>query len=168
MGLDLFLYNTKHKDVINFEEDDSRCLYWRGERNLHYLLVNCGKPVENEEGRYIIKKNDILKLVSKLVKSAMKIFTATINAEREYTDVDSQMVDFDSDNDDHKLYREYYVISRMLRKSIIDEMRKSDYNSVSLFDSDYDGSEMEKLINGLLELINNMDDNDTLTYVASY
>lgn len=54
MGLDMYMYNSKHTD-INFEGDDDRCLYWRGQRTLHELFYMFGKRTE-KEGYFIFTK----------------------------------------------------------------------------------------------------------------
>ena len=61
MGLDMYLYNSKHTD-INFEGDDDRCLYWRKANQIHnWFVQNCQGGVD-DCGRYAITVADLMKL----------------------------------------------------------------------------------------------------------
>lgn len=74
----------------------------------------------------------------------------------------------DKDLSNEALHREYYVAGRILAKAFDKELRVgNDYNAVNLFD-DYDGTMMADLVNGLMSLLKEMEDGETLTYLASY
>ena len=74
MGLDMYMYNSKYTD-IKFEEDDDRCLYWRGQRQLHELFYMFGKRTE-KEGYFIFTKDDVIRMVAYLMESVMNIHKA--------------------------------------------------------------------------------------------
>ena len=160
MGLDMYLYNSKHKD-IKFEDDDNRCLYWRGQRDLHYLFETFGHRTD-DEGYYTFSKDDVIKMVAYLMESVMNIHKAAMVA---YDDMsNAEMKELTNDI----LNREYYVAGRVMLKAFDKELRcGNDYNAVNLFD-DCDGSLMADLINGLMSFLKNMKDDETLTYLASY
>ena len=160
MGLDMYLYNSKHKD-IEFELDDNRCLYWRGQRDLHYLFEMFGHRTD-EEGYYTFSKDDVIKMVAYLMESVMNIHKAAKVAYDDMTNADEK------DLSNEALHREYYVAGRILTKAFEKELRiGNNYNAVNLFD-DYDGTMMADLINGLMSLLKEMNDGETLTYLASY
>ena len=150
-----FLLETK------FEEDDDRCLYWRGQRDLHELFYMFGKRTE-KEGYFIFTKEDVIKMVAYLMESVMNIHKA---AKVAYDDM-SNAEEKELPND--VLHREYYVAGRILSKAFEKEIRVgNDYNAVNLFD-DYDGTMMADLINGLMKLLMEMKDDELITYLASY
>ena len=160
MGLDMYLYNSKHKD-IDFEIDDNRCLYWRGQRDLHHLFERFGHRTY-EEGYYTFSKDDVIKMVAYLMESVMNIHKAAKVAYDDMTNADEK------DLSNEALHREYYVAGRILAKAFEKELRVgNDFNAVNLFD-DYDGTMMADFINGLLTLLKEMEDGETLTYLASY
>ena len=148
MGLDMYLYNSKHTD-IKYELDDNRCLYWRGQRDLHYLFEMFGHRTE-KEGYYTFSKDDVI-----IHKAAKVAYDDMTNAD-------------EKDLSNEALHREYYVAGRILAKAFDKELRVgNDYNAVNLFD-DYDGNMMADLVNGLISLLKEMKDGETLTYLASY
>ena len=156
----MYLYNSKHKD-IEFELDDDRCLYWRGQRDLHYLFERFGHRTE-KEGYFIFTKDDVIKMVAYLMESVMNIHKAAKVAYDDMTNADEK------DLSNEALHREYYVAGRILTKAFEKEIRVgNDYNVVNLFD-DYDGSMMADLINGLMKLLVEMKDDELITYLASY
>lgn len=160
MGLDMYLYNSKHTD-IKYELDDDRCLYWRGQRDLHYLFEMFGHRTY-EEGYYTFSKDDVIKMVAYLMESVMNIHKAAKVAYDDMTNADEK------DLSNEAIHREYYVAGRILTKAFEKEIRVgNDYNAVNLFD-DYDGTMMADLINGLMSLLKKMEDGETLTYLASY
>lgn len=161
MGLDMYLYNSKHHDVINFEGDDNRYLYWRGQRDLHGLFNMFGKRTE-KEGYYTFSKDDVIKMVAYLLESVMNIHKASKVAYDDMSNADYK------DLSNEVLHREYYVAGRILSKAFEKELRVgNDYNAVNLFD-DYDGTMMADLINGLMSFLKEMKDDETITYLASY
>ena len=160
MGLDMYMYNSKHTD-IRYEDDDNRYLYWRGQRDLHYLFETFGHRTD-KEGYYTFSKSDVIKMVAYLMESVMNIHKAAKVAYDDMTNAD------DKDLSNEALHREYYVAGRILAKAFDKELRVgNDYNAVNLFD-DYDGTMMADLINGLMSLLKDMEDGETLTYLASY
>ena len=160
MGLDMYMYNSKHTD-IKFEEDDDRYLYWRGQRDLHELFYMFGKRTE-KEGYFIFTKDDVIRMVAYLMESVMNIHKA---AKIAYDDM-SNAEDKELPND--VLHREYYVAGRFLSKAFENELRCGhSFNAVNIFD-DFDGSMMADLINGLMKLLMEMKDDELITYLASY
>lgn len=89
MGLDMYMYNSKYHDDINFESDDNRCLYWRSQRNLHELFIMFGKRTE-VEGKYIFTKNDIIYMLSYLMESIMNIHKAAMVAYDDMTNAEEK------------------------------------------------------------------------------
>jgi hypothetical protein len=66
------------------------------------------------------------------------------------------------------LHREYYVAGRVFLKVFDKELRcGNSYNAVNIF-SDEDGTMMADLINGLMNLLKKMKDDELITYLASY
>lgn len=160
MGLDMYLYNSKHTD-IKFEEEDSRCLYWRSQRELHDLFYMFGKRTE-KEGYFIFTKDDVIKMVAYLMESVMNIHKAAKVAYDDMTNAEEKELFIDV------LHREYYVAGRILSKAFENELRCGhSFNAVNIFD-DFDGTMMADLINGLMKLLVEMKDDETLTYLASY
>lgn len=160
MGLDMYMYNSKHKD-IRFEDDDKRCLYWRGQRDLHYLFEMFGHRTD-KEGYYTFSKSDVINLVAYLIDSVMNIHKAAKVAYDDMTNADEK------DLSNEALHREYYVAGRILAKAFDKELRVGKgYNAVNLFD-DYDGTMLADLVNGLMSLLKDMGDGETITYLASY
>lgn len=160
MGLDMYMYNSKHKD-IRYEDDDNRCLYWCGQRDLHYLFEMFGHRTD-KEGYYTFSKDDVIKMIAYLMESIMNIHKAAKVAYDDMRNAD------DKDLSNEALHREYYVAGRILTKAFETEIRVgNDYNAVNLFD-DYDGTMMADLMNGLMSLLKDMKDGETLTYLASY
>lgn len=160
MGLDMYMYNSKHAD-INFEDDDNRCLYWRSQRDLHDLFNMFGKRTE-KEGYYIFTKNDVIKMVAYLMESIMNIHKAAMVAYDDMTNAEEKELPNDV------LHREYYVAGRVFLKAFDKELRcGNSYNAVNIF-GDFDGTMMADLINGLMKLLVEMKDDETITYLASY
>ena len=160
MGLDMYMYNTKHAD-INFEDDDNRCLYWRSQRDLHDLFNMFGKRTE-KEGYYIFTKDDVLKMLAYLIESVMNIHKAAMVAYDDMTNAEEKELPNDV------LHREYYVAGRVFLKVFDKELRcGNSYNAVNIF-GDFDGTMMADLINGLMKLLVEMKDDETITYLASY
>jgi len=160
MGLDMYLYNNKYTD-IKFEEDDNRCLYWRGQRELHDLFIMFGKRTE-KEGFYIFSKCDVIKMVAYLMESVMNIHKAAKVAYDDMMNAEEKELPID------ELLREYYVAGRILSKAFGNELRCGhSLNVVNIFD-DFDGTMMADLINGLMKLLVEMKDDETITYLASY
>ena len=160
MGLDMYLYNSKHTD-IKFEDDDNRCLYWRSQRELHDLFIMFGKRTE-KEGYFIFTKDDVTKMVAYLMESVMNIHKAAKVAYDDMMNAEEEELPIDV------LHREYYVAGRILSKAFDNELRCGhSFNAVNIFD-DFDGTMMADLINGLMKLLIEMKDDETLTYLASY
>lgn len=160
MGLDMYMYNSKHAD-INFEDDDNRCLYWRSQRDLHDLFNMFGKRTE-KEGYYIFTKNDVIKMLAYLMESVMNIHKAAMVAYDDMTNAEEKELPNDV------LHREYYVAGRVFLKVFDKELRcGNSYNAVNIF-GDFDGTMMSDLINGLMKLLVEMKDDETITYLASY
>lgn len=160
MGLDMYMYNSKHTD-INFEGDDDRCLYWRGQRTLHELFYMFGKRTE-KEGYYIFTKEDVIRMVAYLMHSVMNIHKAAKIAYDDMTNAEDKELPNDV------LHREYYVAGRILSKAFENELRYGhSFNSVNIFD-DVDGTMMKDLINGLMKLLMEMKDDELITYLASW
>lgn len=160
MGLDMYMYNSKHAD-INFEDDDNRCLYWRSQRDLHDLFNMFGKRTE-KEGYYIFTKNDVIKMLAYLMESVMNIHKAAMVAYDDMTNAEEKELPNDV------LHREYYVAGRVFLKVFDKELRcGNSYNAVNIF-GDFDGTMMADLINGLMKLLVEMKDDETITYLASY
>lgn len=160
MGLDMYMYNSKHAD-INFEDDDNRCLYWRSQRDLHDLFNMFGKRTE-KEGYYIFTKNDVIKMLAYLMESVMNIHKAAMVAYDDMTNAEEKELPNDV------LHREYYVAGRVFLKAFDKELRcGNSYNAVNIF-GDFDGTMMADLINGLMKLLVEMKDDETITYLASY
>ena len=160
MGLDMYMYNSKHAD-INFEDDDNRCLYWRSQRDLHELFNMFGERTEIE-GEYIFTKNDVIKMVAYILESVMNIHKAAMVAYDDMTNAEYKELPNDV------LHREYYVAGRILSKAFDNELRYGNsYNAVNLF-GNFDGTMMADLINGLMKLLKEMKDDETITYLASY
>ena len=156
----MYLYNSKHTD-IKFEEDDDRCLYWRGQRTLHELFYMFGKRTE-EEGYFTFTKEDIIRMVAYLMESVMNIHKAAKVAYDDMMDAEEKELPTDV------LHREYYVAGRILSKAFGNELRCGhSFNAVNIFD-DFDGTMMADLINGLMKLLMEMKDDETITYLASY
>ena len=161
MGLDMYLYNSKHHTDINFEGDDNRCLYWRSQRELHDFFDKFGKRTEYE-GRYTFTKKDVIDMLAYLLESVMNIHKAAMVA---YDDmINAEYKELPND----VLHREYYVAGRIFTKSFDKELREGNsYNAVNLF-GNFDGTMMADLINGLMSFLKEMKDDETLTYLASY
>ena len=156
----MYLYNSKHTD-IKFEEEDSRCLYWRSQRELHDLFYMFGKRTE-KEGYFIFAKDDVIKMVAYLMESVMNIHKAAKVAYDDMMNAEDKELSIDV------LHREYYVAGRILSKAFENELRCGhSFNAVNIFD-DFDGTKMADLINGLMKLLVEMKDDETLTYLASY
>ena len=156
----MYLYNSKHTD-IKFEEEDSRCLYWRSQRELHDLFYMFGKRTE-KEGYFIFCKDDVIKMVAYLMESVMNIHKAAKVAYDDMMNAEEKELPIDV------LHREYYVAGRILSKAFENELRCGhSFNAVNIFD-DFDGTMMADLINGLMNLLREMKDDETLTYFASY
>jgi hypothetical protein len=160
MGLDMYLYNSKYTD-INFEDDDDRCLYWRSQRDLHGLFEMFGKRTE-KEGYYTFTKNDVIKMVAYILESVMNIHKAAMVAYDDMSNAEYKELTNDV------LHREYYVAGRILSKAFDNELRcGNSYNAANLF-GNFDGTMMADLINGLMKLLIEMKDDETITYLASY
>lgn len=160
MGLDMYMYNSKHTD-INFEGDDDRCLYWRGQRDLHDLFVRFGKRTE-KEGYFIFTKEDVIKMVAYIMESVMNIHKAAMVAYDDMTNVEEKELSNDV------LHREYYVAGRVFLKAFDKELRYGNcHNAVNIF-GDFDGTMMADFINGLMKLLMEMKDDELITYLASY
>ena len=156
----MYMYNSKHTD-INFEGDDDRCLYWRGQRTLHELFYMFGKRTE-KEGYFIFTKEDVIKMVAYLMESVMNIHKAAKIAYDDMMDAEEKELPNDV------LHREYYVAGRILSKAFGNELRYGhSFNAVNIFD-DEDGTMMKDLINGLMKLVMEMKDDELITYLASY
>ena len=156
----MYMYNSKHAD-INFEDDDNRCLYWRSQRDLHDLFNMFGKRTE-KEGYYIFTKNDVIKMLAYLMESVMNIHKAAMVAYDDMTNAEEKELPNDV------LHREYYVAGRVFLKVFDKELRcGNSYNAVNIF-GDFDGTMMADLINGLMKLLVEMKDDETITYLASY
>ncbi len=161
MGLDMYMYNSKHHNDINFEGDDNRCLYWRGQRDLHDLFVRFGKRTE-VEGKYIFTKNDVIYMVAYLLESVMNIHKAAMVAYDDMTNAEEKELPNDV------LHREYYVAGRVFLKVFDKELRYGNcHNAVNIF-GDEDGTMMADLINGIMNLLKKMKDDELITYLASY
>ena len=156
----MYMYNSKHTD-INFEGDDDRCLYWRGQRTLHELFYMFGKRTE-KEGYFIFTKEDVIRMVAYLMHSVMNIHKAAKIAYDDMTNAEDKELSNDV------LHREYYVAGRILSKAFENELRCGhSFNAVNIFD-DEDGTMMKDLINGLMKLLMEMKDDELITYLASY
>lgn len=156
----MYMYNSKHTD-IKFEEDDVRCLYWRGQRQLHELFYMFGKRTE-KEGYFIFTKDDVIRMVAYLMESVMNIHKAAKVAYDDMMDAEEKELPNDV------LHREYYVAGRILSKAFGNELRCGhSFNAVNIFD-DFDGTMMADLINGLMKLLMEMKDDELITYLASY
>lgn len=161
MGLDMYLYNSKHHDVINFEGDDDRCLYWRSQRDLHDLFNMFGKKTEYE-GKYTFTKKDVIDMLAYLLESVMNIHKAAMEAYDDMSNAEYKELPNDV------LHREFYISGRIFLKAFDKELRTGNsYNAVNLFDN-FDGKMMADLINGLMSYLKEMKDDETLTYLASY
>ena len=156
----MYLYNSKHTD-INFEGDDNRCLYWRGQRDLHDLFVRFGKRTE-KEGYFIFTKDDVIKMVAYLMESVMNIHKAAMVAYDDMSNAEEKELTNDV------LHREYYVAGRVFLKAFDKELRYGNcHNAVNIF-GDSDGTMMADFINGLMKLLVEMKDDELITYLASY
>ena len=156
----MYLYNSKHTD-INFEGDDNRCLYWRGQRDLHDLFVRFGKRTE-KEGYFIFTKDDVIKMVAYLMESVMNIHKAAMVAYDDMSNAEEKELTNDV------LHREYYVAGRVFLKAFDKELRYGNcHNAVNIF-GDFDGTMMADFINGLMKLLVEMKDDELITYLASY
>jgi hypothetical protein len=154
------MYNSKHTD-INFEGDDDRCLYWRGQRTLHELFYMFGKRTE-KEGYFTFTKEDVIRMVAYLMESVMNIHKAAKVAYDDMMDAEEKELPTDV------LHREYYVAGRILSKAFGNELRCGhSFNAVNIFD-DFDGTMMADLINGLMKLLMEMKEGEHITYLASY
>lgn len=161
MGLDMYMYNSKHHTDINFEGDDSRCLYWRGQRDLHEVFTRFGKKTD-VEGKFLFTKNDVIYMVAYLLESVMNIHKAAMVAFEDMTNAEEKELPNDV------LHREYYVAGRVFLKTFDNELRYGNcHNAVNIFD-DFDGTMMANLINGIMSLLKKMKDDETITYLASY
>ena len=156
----MYMYNSKYTD-IKFEEEDDRCLYWRGQRTLHELFYMFGKRTE-KEGYFIFTKDDVIRMVAYLMESVMNIHKAAKVAYDDMMDAEEKELPNDV------LHREYYVAGRILSKAFGNELRYGhSFNAVNIFD-DVDGTMMKDLINGLMKLLMEMKDDELITYLASY
>ena len=161
MGLDMYLYNKK--DIANEKElefDNEKVLYWRGQHNLHDLFVQCGTKTD-EEGKWEFDKYALSKIIIYITKSVMNVYVAAMNAYNELREID------ESDYSAEQLFREYYVIGRLLEKSIDKEVRDCE-SALDLFTCDDDGTMMRDLVLNLTEMYDNMMYCDTVVYLASY
>lgn len=162
MGLDMYLYNSSHeKSGEDFLMDDSKTLYWRGQRDLHDLFVRYGKR-EAEREYYHFDRTSMLKLLRHLMESFTDVHVAAMTAFHDMDEINQ------SEYDDGMTFREYYVIGRILHKSISKTMTE-DYsiNSVTLFD-DNNGKNMKKFIEDIMNLLIEMKEDETLIYLPSY
>lgn len=156
----MYMYNSKYTD-INFEGDDDRCLYWRGQRQLHELFYMFGKRTE-KEGYFVFTKEDVIRMVAYLMESVMNIHKAAKIAYDDMTNAEDEELSNDV------LHREYYVAGRILSKAFDNELNYGHaFNAVNIFD-DFDGTMMKDLINGLMKLLMEMKDDELITYLASY
>lgn len=157
----MYMYNNKYHADINFEGDDSRCLYWRGQRDLHDVFVRFGKRTE-VEGKYIFTKNDVICMVAYLLESVMNIHKAAMVAYDDMSNAEEKELPNDV------LHREYYVAGRVFLKAFDKELRfGNSHNAVNIFD-DFDGTMMADLIDGIMSLLKKMKDDELITYLASY
>lgn len=163
MGLDMYLYNSSEEknENVDYLYDDNKTLYWRGNRDLHDLFIRYGKKRE-EEGYYDLDKTQMLKLLRHLMKSVMIIHEAAMTAHYEMVEAS------ENGYDETNLFREYYVIGRILQKAVYKELRDGDEcNCINLFD-DENGKSMSNLINNLMSFVVNMKDDEHFVYLASY
>ena len=161
MGLDMYLYNKKNiADEKELEFDNEKVLYWRGQRNLHDLFVHYGTK-EEEEGKWSFDKFALSKLIIHITRSIMNVYVAAMDAYNEYHYADEK------EYDDKDLFREYYVIGRLMTKHIDREVR-SDDGILDLFTCDDDGTQVRDLVLNLTDLYDDMQYCDTVIYLASY
>lgn len=160
MGLDMYLYKKEIEKEIDFESDDDRYLYWRGQHDLHRLFEMFSTRVE--EGRYEFTKNDLLKMYLYLNEGVLNIFKGAASAHDEICNLENKEIE------DKTFFRECFVIVRNLEKSFEIEHRKGkDYNLLNLFD-DCDGTDSYNLMIALTKFLKSMKDDEKLVYIASY
>ena len=90
MGLDMYLYKKEIEKDIDFENDDERYLYWRGQHDLHRLFEMFSTRVE--DGRYEFSKNDLLKMYLYLNEGVLNIFKEAASAHDEVYNLESKEI----------------------------------------------------------------------------
>lgn len=162
MGLDLYLYNNKDKEKFvshDWNIDDDSILYWRGNYDLYYLMKSYADKFDAEKSECTFSKDTLFKILKYFLTDIINVYTISMKS---YEDFD-EIVAEDYDND-AKLFREFYAVSKMFYKTIGKERTK---DSLSMFPEDA-GEEMKNFISSLTNLISNMSSEDTATLLASY
>lgn len=169
MGLDMYIYNTCKKSELNFDEDwnekTNPILYFRGARELHYALEMFAKRTD-KEGYYSFNKSDMIKLLNYFMPTIMRVYASAITAYNDCYKVENY-------SDEHlsadRFALEYFAATKAMNKKIDKEIREGvHHNPINLFDEDEDGSMVVYLVNGIMTLLEDMNDDDTITYLASY
>ena len=163
MGLDMYLYNSSEEknENVDYLYDDSKTLYWRGNRDLHDLFVTYGNR-DKEREVYHFNKTNMLKLLRHLMESITNVHKAVITAYYDIEDINQ------NEYEDSKTFREYYVVGRILHKSITKELIEGySTNAINLFD-DNNGNAIKNFIDNILNLLIEMKDDETLIYLPSY
>ena len=162
MGLDLYLFNNKDEErflSLKFDIDDKDILYWRGNYDLYYLLKTYGVKADTEDERYIFTKNSLIKVLDYFLDDIMTVYTTSMKTYEDFDDIIAE--DYENDA---KLYREFYAVSKMFYKNISKERTKE---TCEVF-SENAGEDMKDFIKSLSRMIINMDESDTVTFLPSY
>ena len=161
MGLDMTLYHEADKDIWMDEElDSSRCPYFRNERELHNLIARNG--VVKSEGVFELTKESLCNILITLLPSIMNVYAAAMDAHNEMSLIE------ENELTNEALHREFYVIGKLLSKSIRKEYKEYNESAVSILNEDEDGVRMKKFVNDLIGLIKRIKDEEKVIYNASY
>lgn len=169
MGLDMYIYNARKESELNFDEDwnekTNPVLYFRSARELHYVLEMFAKRTDRE-GYYSLDKSDMIKLLNYFMSAIMRVYASAITA---YNDCYKAENYSDEHLSADRLALEYFAAGKAMNKKIDKEIHEGvQYNPITLFDEDEDGSMLVHLVNGIMSLLEDMNDDDTITYLASY
>ena len=169
MGLDMYIYNTRKESELDlckdWDENTNPVLYFRGARDLHRVLEMFSKRTD-KEGYYSFTKSDMIKLLNHFMPTILKVYSSAITA---YNDCIKAEHYSDEVLSADRLALEYYAATKAMNKVIDKEIREGvPYDPISLFDEDEDGSKIVHLIKCIVALLMDMEDNDTITYLASY
>ena len=157
MGLDMTLYHEGDKDFWETDEvDSSRCPYFRNERVLHHFILRYAKAID--ESNYELTKENLCDMLIEMLPSIMEVYAAAMDAHKEISLVDEEGLPHDA------LFREYYVIGKLLSKKIRKEVSDLDECSLTLLNGDDDGMRLKKFVNDIIGLVERLKDGEKVIY----
>lgn len=157
MGMDATLYYEGDKDFWETDEvDSSRCPYFRNERELHDLILRHCTAID--EDNYSLTKSDLCDILIELLPSIMEVYAGAMDAHKEFSLVDEEGLSHDA------LFREYYVIGKLLSKKIRKEVSDLDECPLTLLNGDDDGMRLKKFVNDIIGLIKRINGEEKVIY----